>query len=110
MVRFVADVKILGNKSSNAMIIRAMYKQLGFIKESVRGIPIAYTRAHFESGEDVLHSKYEYGGNVDSFGLPHLMHVRRILVGTWWVRGVLAESVEELPEQEAEKWRLLGGI
>ena len=107
-VRFVADVKMLGKKSSNAMMIRAMYKQLGFIKESMRGIPIAYMHVYFESGEDVMHSKYEYSRNIDSLG--HQIHVRRMLVGTWWVCGVLADSVKELSEQEAQKWKLLGGI
>jgi hypothetical protein len=101
---FVAWVKLLGKKSGNANKIGAMYKYSGFVKRSIGWKkPIAYLAAVFESGEQRTmrylpsqHIMQEIDGIMACY----------VVVRGFHAYGVLADSVEELPEKEAERFRL----
>jgi len=104
--QFLGTARVLGKNTGRAQRIHAEYKKWGYIEERFKQwTPVVFNNI------DVL--MWEKTGGFEKplkeiGGMPMIWGSG--VVGHGYSYGVLAELVEEIPLEEARKWRVLANI
>jgi hypothetical protein len=107
---FIAKARIVGENSDTATAIRSFYKRLGFVKERFQQkVPVAFLKPiDIESGGLTGMSGYTIYNQKDMIVQFNMRKSSRHVVQ--FFKGVLADKIELLPDEEAEKLLMLSEV